>query len=295
MLHMVEKLSPSERQPKLKYWGFSYGTFLGVTFASLFPDRVGRMVNDGNVDAGNYVSGRGSHFLEDTDRVMDAFYFFCHQAGPNLCDFHAESPDAIRARLDALLDSIKRNPVVVPAWSPSNPTPEIISYSRVRRLISTALYRPVFIFPNLASSLLALESGDGRPFVDLTSQGGDGLPPLCSIRLDNPDPTSPENPAPEMPEMEGSGDASKANQCSEWDPMQGGVEGFATYVDELVGLSSAAGATMASLVIGCVGWKVQAKWRFTGEQCPLAIATLRRDTDSPKVPSQATHLTLSSS
>jgi pimeloyl-ACP methyl ester carboxylesterase len=43
MLHIMEKLG----QKQIKYWGFSYGTFLGATFASLFPDRVGRMVNDG--------------------------------------------------------------------------------------------------------------------------------------------------------------------------------------------------------------------------------------------------------
>ncbi|MFJ6027828.1 alpha/beta hydrolase [Pseudarthrobacter sp. NPDC092424] len=35
---------------KLNYLGYSYGTFLGSTYASLFPDQVGRMVLDGALD-----------------------------------------------------------------------------------------------------------------------------------------------------------------------------------------------------------------------------------------------------
>ncbi|MFE0633402.1 alpha/beta hydrolase [Streptomyces sp. NPDC058864] len=35
---------------RLHYLGFSYGTYLGATYAELFPSRVGRMVLDGAVD-----------------------------------------------------------------------------------------------------------------------------------------------------------------------------------------------------------------------------------------------------
>ena len=35
---------------KLTYVGASYGTFLGATYAGLFPDRVGRLVLDGAMD-----------------------------------------------------------------------------------------------------------------------------------------------------------------------------------------------------------------------------------------------------
>jgi pimeloyl-ACP methyl ester carboxylesterase len=38
------------KDPKLNYYGASYGTYLGVTYAALFPDKVGRMVLDGAVD-----------------------------------------------------------------------------------------------------------------------------------------------------------------------------------------------------------------------------------------------------
>lgn len=32
---------------RLKYWGVSYGTIVGGTFAALYPDRVERLVSDG--------------------------------------------------------------------------------------------------------------------------------------------------------------------------------------------------------------------------------------------------------
>ncbi|MEH3088707.1 MAG: alpha/beta hydrolase [Microbacterium arborescens] len=35
---------------KLNYLGYSYGTFLGATYAQLYPDRVGRLVLDGAID-----------------------------------------------------------------------------------------------------------------------------------------------------------------------------------------------------------------------------------------------------
>jgi autophagy-related protein 17 len=44
-------------KPKLQYFGMSYGSFLANTFASMFPDRIGRIVVDGVVDADDYVSG----------------------------------------------------------------------------------------------------------------------------------------------------------------------------------------------------------------------------------------------
>jgi pimeloyl-ACP methyl ester carboxylesterase len=273
MLHIIQKLG----EENLKYWGFSYGTFLGITFASLWPEKVGRMVLDGirppslvisghlternwtigNVDAEQYSSGEGTHFLTDTDAVMTSFYTYCHAAGPSLCAFHASSPTLISARLTTLLTTLKTSPVIVPSSSTSS-KPEIITYSKARKLISSALYRPLAIFPALAEALAALEASDGEPFLSMSPQFSDQLP-LCDSNT-----SQPPDPTPEIPEVEGSADASRAILCSDQAPFLGGVSAFSTYLEECQNASTSAGATMANMRLGCVDWGVKAKWRFAG-------------------------------
>ena len=48
----------------VRYRGFSYGSVLGLTLASLFPDRVERVV-DGIIDLDDYYSGRWERNLQD--------------------------------------------------------------------------------------------------------------------------------------------------------------------------------------------------------------------------------------
>jgi pimeloyl-ACP methyl ester carboxylesterase len=45
--------------PELHYYGISYGTQLGTTYAALFPDTVGRMILDGVLDPVEWTTGHG--------------------------------------------------------------------------------------------------------------------------------------------------------------------------------------------------------------------------------------------
>jgi pimeloyl-ACP methyl ester carboxylesterase len=57
-LRETEKIEQKKKEvPRLLYWGFSYGTLLGNTFASMFPGRVGRVILDGVCDADDYMAG----------------------------------------------------------------------------------------------------------------------------------------------------------------------------------------------------------------------------------------------
>jgi pimeloyl-ACP methyl ester carboxylesterase len=61
--YLNTKSSSIESTNKIQYWGFSYGTLLGETFAAMYPGLVGRMVLDGVVDADRHYAGR-LFFLE---------------------------------------------------------------------------------------------------------------------------------------------------------------------------------------------------------------------------------------
>ncbi|HEY6795158.1 MAG TPA: alpha/beta fold hydrolase [Kineosporiaceae bacterium] len=46
----MDQIRAALRVPTLNFYGFSYGTYLGQVYATLFPNRVRRMVLDSNVD-----------------------------------------------------------------------------------------------------------------------------------------------------------------------------------------------------------------------------------------------------
>lgn len=50
----------------------------------MFPDRVGRVVLDGVVDADQYVAPVWMDSIRDTDTIFNAFPRYCHEA-KDLC------------------------------------------------------------------------------------------------------------------------------------------------------------------------------------------------------------------
>ncbi|KAL7781341.1 hypothetical protein V8C43DRAFT_298452 [Trichoderma afarasin] len=81
-----EKNKRDDDVPRLQYIGYSYGTVLGIYFASLFPGRVGKIALDGVVDVNDYSSGPGwMTNLVDTDEIADQFFSGCHEVGRKIC------------------------------------------------------------------------------------------------------------------------------------------------------------------------------------------------------------------
>ncbi|MGW2986406.1 alpha/beta hydrolase [Streptomyces goshikiensis] len=109
-------------EERLRYWGVSYGTLLGATYANLFPDRVGRLVVDGNVDPRAWTDGGAgteparSTFLRlgsdlGSADTLGQFLDLCGRAPMTGCAFSAGSPAATRAKYATLLARLAERPV----------------------------------------------------------------------------------------------------------------------------------------------------------------------------------------
>ncbi|KAK3936109.1 Alpha/Beta hydrolase protein [Diplogelasinospora grovesii] len=247
-------------EEKLKYWGFSYGTVLGGTFASIYPDKVERMVNDGNVDYREWCLGSYINFLHDTDKVMSAFYDFCHKAGPLRCGLYSSTPEQIKERLESLSKTIRVHPVLVGPSVDGPEMPELVTYSKVKRMLSTALYQPILRFRRVSYVLAALERADGRPYYEYTTADGLGRKPSGFCSAETIPPTVPVS----GPGEEDTDDAFPAVMCTDAEIFNETVAEFKSYADRLLEISSAAGAVQVAFRLSCVGRTVRSKWRFSG-------------------------------
>ncbi|KFY31230.1 hypothetical protein V493_01285 [Pseudogymnoascus sp. VKM F-4281 (FW-2241)] len=241
-------------EEKLKYWGFSYGTVLGGTFAALWPDKVERMVNDGNVNYEEWMANNSTTFSSDSDKVMASFYKYCHLAGPSGCAFYRSTPEAIEESLDALLERLKRQPIVAPLTLHIADLPEVIYYSSVKQLVSASLYLPISMFPTLARILASLDKGDGAEFISYYSASQKPL--SCDCPLSSPI----VNPVLK----ESTPDAFGAVLCADGGESDDSIEAVEEYSKTLLGISKAVGPIDVLTRMTCVGWRVRVKWRFAG-------------------------------
>ncbi|KAJ6607431.1 TAP-like protein-domain-containing protein [Mycena sp. CBHHK59/15] len=144
---------------KLQYWGISYGSVLGATFATLFPDKVGRLMIDGVEDMDSYYTSNATNMMVDVNGSLQAFFDGCNKAGPDICPFYAPSPSEIAAKLDALTSSVKEQPL--PVVTPDSHG--IVDFNFLRNAIFGSLfapYDPAIGFVSLAQGLAALANGN---------------------------------------------------------------------------------------------------------------------------------------
>ncbi|MGH3291834.1 MAG: alpha/beta fold hydrolase [Trebonia sp.] len=116
--------------PVLNYYGESYGTLLGATYANLFPETTGRMILDGNVNPVTWTATDGglpSWLRQGTDQATAAtlrdFLDLCGKSTTSACAFSAGTPAATQAKWATLLRRLRRHAVTI-----GNP-PQVYTYA----------------------------------------------------------------------------------------------------------------------------------------------------------------------
>jgi pimeloyl-ACP methyl ester carboxylesterase len=147
---------------KLTYAGLSYGTFLGQTYANMFPGRVRAMMLDGIVDPVSYSKGaeaRVAGGLAGADEVFDQFLSLCDGAEPGRCAL-AGGSDSAAERVDRLFAEVKRKPIPAPTASPLGLSHGRLSHGDLL-LSQFAPMREPKKWPRDAEDLDAALGGDG--------------------------------------------------------------------------------------------------------------------------------------
>lgn len=160
----------------LNYLGYSYGTFLGATYAQLYPERAGRLVLDGAIDPSTSEAEVVRTQTLGFESAYNAYVEDCI-AGSG-CPFR--SVEQGRTQLAELLASVDRSPL-------GGGDGRALGADTLLTAIIYPLYSPD-AWPQLSQMLASVFSGDARmalQFADLYNGRTPSPAPGDSLYADN--------------------------------------------------------------------------------------------------------------
>ncbi|CAJ2501000.1 Uu.00g038530.m01.CDS01 [Anthostomella pinea] len=223
----------------LRYWGFSYGTTLGATVSAMFPDRIHRMVLDGQQNPHEYYHAQAD-FQEwtDSDKVFSAIFSGC-VAAPSNCALatgnNATAADLEHAVWD-LVDTLKYRPLALGSY--------IVDYSVLKGLLQASLYDSAG-WPQLATWLNLLITKQYAVLEDLLTAAfpTDESTVLASLRTV---------------------EALRGIHCGDNDVRTEGLEGMMSVVERLYRTSRVMGDAAIGNYFACAQWRIEPRERYTG-------------------------------
>jgi pimeloyl-ACP methyl ester carboxylesterase len=136
---------------KLNYLGYSYGTLLGATYASLFPNKVGKMVLDGAIDPTVSNDDQSIIQLKGFDNAFNDYLADCLKQ--TNCPFTGTVAQA-RAKVSSFLKSLETSTI------PSTDNNREVNVWGANSGIDMALYSNSY-WPVLSQAFTQAFKGDG--------------------------------------------------------------------------------------------------------------------------------------
>ncbi|KAF4631629.1 hypothetical protein G7Y89_g6499 [Cudoniella acicularis] len=220
----------------LRYWGFSYGTTLGATVASMFPERIDKMILDGVQNPHQYY-----HSLADfeewtiSDLVFSGIFSSC-VAAPDNCSLAHENKTAaeLEQAVWSLMERVKYHPIPFGNF--------LLDYSTLKSVIVQSMYS-TSSWPTLASLLDALLTGN-------TSAESAILISLITSTAGSSEQTL---------------QATIGIHCGDRSVRASLFDDMLPTIDRLYNTSRIMGDVTPALSMICAQWKMDAKGRYEGD------------------------------
>ncbi|WP_440074258.1 alpha/beta hydrolase [Streptosporangium sp. OZ121] len=164
----MDRIRAALGEPKLSYFGLSYGTYLGAVYLSLFPGRDDRIVLDSAVDPGTVWRDMLRGWSEAVAvRLPDLLAF----AAERDAVYHlGATPDEVRRTYDRLTAALDRRPLPDPGGF-------VLDGNALREITRMGLYFDGY-FPSMAELWQEVAA----------AVSGSTLDPAVLTRLDRPGP-----------------------------------------------------------------------------------------------------------
>jgi pimeloyl-ACP methyl ester carboxylesterase len=226
---------------RLTFYGQSTGSFLGETYANLFPHRVRAMALDGVEDPVSYAADLATllaSVLSATDQVFHEFLTLCERVGPTSCALAGHGP--VEKRVETMLRQLRHHPIPAPSAEP----PGELTYGEALTLLKLALLPTPAIWRDAAGMIDAMVQGDASAAETIVR--GSAAEPFHRIFEQNTALLCADSPA--------------RQNARQWPQV----------VHRLEGVSRIGGPVMGWLESACAAWPTRSADRYTG---PWTAAT----------------------
>ncbi|KAI0099172.1 TAP-like protein-domain-containing protein [Nemania sp. FL0031] len=230
----------------LNYFGYSYGTFLGQVFASMFPDRVGNMVLDGVLSLDLPLGENLTSITTPADGVISSFFVYCYEVGPSQCSFYTGSSALdIFNRFNQSFVQLDAQKAKIENWA--NATDLEAALLTMKTALYYSVASPVSTFSILSEAMVTLEQA------------------LIFQQL----PTWTEQIATVIGDPTAAGEANAelrlgtlcTDQSNRW--YNKTLQDLGPAIEHLREVSIV-GEIVAKSMLGCIGWSIEATEVFSG-------------------------------
>ena len=249
---------------RLNFYGESTGSFLGETYANLFPHRVRAMALDGVEDPVSYAADLATllaSVLTATDQVFHEFLRLCERVGPARCALAGHGP--VEKRVEAMLQRLRHHPIPAPSAEP----PGELTYGEALTIMKLEMLPHPVIWRDAAGMIDAMVQGDASAAETIAR--GDAAEPFHRAFEQNTALLCADSPA--------------RQNARQWPQV----------VHRLEGVSRIGGPVMGWLEAACAAWPTRSADRYTGPwnaatPNPILLIGTRFDPTTPLANAQVT-------